>query len=161
MKTFKDNAGRVWTVAVNVSSIKRVRDLAGVDLLTIVDGSLIQKLYQDPVVLCDALFALCKPEADKLNITDEMFGEAMAGDPIDHATTAMLEELVSFSPSPRDRAILGQVLEKTKALMDRARDMVETKLGSGDLERALEQVLTNASSLSTSAQESAESMPDR
>jgi len=33
MRTFSDNAGRTWTVQVNVNAIKRVRDLAKVDLL--------------------------------------------------------------------------------------------------------------------------------
>ena len=35
MKTFIDNAGRTWTVAVNVDAIKRVRDLADVNLLLV------------------------------------------------------------------------------------------------------------------------------
>ena len=33
MKTFKDNADRSWTIEVNVATVKRVRDLVGVDLL--------------------------------------------------------------------------------------------------------------------------------
>lgn len=141
MKTFKDNAGRTWTIEINVAAIKRVRDLTGLDLLQVLDGSLIDKLIRDPVLLCDVVYAACKPEADTQKVTDEQFGRAMAGDAIEHATSALLEELVSFCPSPRDRANLGRVLETTKRVMEKARDLVQTKLDSGELERIAEQAL--------------------
>jgi hypothetical protein len=48
----------------------------------------------------------------------------MAGDAIEHATRALLDELVGFSPSPRDRANLQRILETTWRMMDRARDLV-------------------------------------
>lgn len=143
MKTFKDNADQSWTVAINVAAVKRVRDLAGVDLMEVLDGSLIEKLIRDPILLCDVVYAVCKPEADERGITDEEFGRAMAGDAIEHATTALLEDLVSFCPSPRDRKNLGRVLEATNRVMDKARDMVESKLESGDLERLAEEALNN------------------
>ncbi len=99
MKTFTDNAGRTWTIAINVEAIKRVRGLLNVDLLEIVDGKLIERLIRDPVLLCDIVYAVCKPEADAKNVSDENFGRAMAGDAIEHATKALLEELVGFSPA--------------------------------------------------------------
>ena len=143
MKTFNDTAGRSWNVEVNVAAIKRVRGLAQVNLLEIIEGTLIEKLVRDPVLLCDCLYALCKPQADERQppVTDEEFGRAMAGDAIEHATAALLEELVSFCPSPRDRKNLGRVLDATKKVMDKARDVIEAKLESGELEKAAEQAL--------------------
>ena len=35
MKSFTDNAGPIWTVAVNVAAIKRVRAICDVDLKVI------------------------------------------------------------------------------------------------------------------------------
>jgi hypothetical protein len=143
MKTFNDNAGRSWNVEVNVAAIKRVRGLTQVNLLDITEGTLIEKLVRDPVLLCDVLFALCKPQADERQppVSDEEFGRAMAGDAIEQATAALLEELVSFCPSPRDRKNLGRVLEATKKVMDKARDVIEAKLDSGELEKAAERAL--------------------
>ncbi len=143
MKTFADNADRTWNVSINVAAVKRVRDLVGVDLLEIVEGTLIEKLIRDPILLCDIIYAVCKPQADEREppVTDEEFGRAMAGDAIEHATTALLEDLVSFCPSPRDRANLGRVLEATNRVMDKARDLIEEKLDSGELERMAEQAL--------------------
>jgi hypothetical protein len=70
MRTFKDNAGRDWTVAVTVDAIKRVRTLAGVDLLEVVEGKLMERLVTDPVLLCDVIYSVCKPEADAKSVAD-------------------------------------------------------------------------------------------
>ena len=37
MRTFTDNAGRTWTIQVNVTAVKRVRGLVGIDLYKLVD----------------------------------------------------------------------------------------------------------------------------
>lgn len=165
MRSFKDIQGRQWSVEINVTAIKRVRGLTGEDLMQVIEGTLIEKLIRDPVLLCDVVYAICKPEADSRSVSDEEFGKAMAGDAIEAATTAVLEELVGFCPSPRDRANLGRVLQATRKVMDRARDLVEKKLDSGELDRLADRLLAEASpeatagSSSTSAQESSASTP--
>jgi len=150
MHAFKDNQGREWTVEINVAALKRVRGLAGVDLMQVIEGSggLVERLVRDPVLLCDVIYAVCKPQADSRDVSDEAFGEAMAGDAIEHATGALLEELVSFCPSPRDRANLGRVLTATRVVMDKARDVVERRIDEliegGALERAMLEAVPEA-----------------
>lgn len=118
MKTFQDNQDRQWEVELNVDALKRVRGALEVDLLTVMDGgedSLLERLVADPVLLCDVIFVLCRPQAEKKKISDEDFGRAMAGDAIDAATTAFLEEVVNFFPRAR-REVLGKALKKIKKL---------------------------------------------
>ena len=141
MQTFRDNAGRTWAVSVDVAAIKRVRALAGFDLLSVVDGKAVDRLIADPVLLCDVLCAVCRPEAERLGVTDEDFGRAMAGDAIDHATQALLEELVSFCPNPRDRKRLRKFVTTMWTTMEKARDILERKLDER-LEDASRQALT-------------------
>ena len=165
MRQFKDNfggAGRTWTVEINVATLKRVRGLTGVDLMQVIEGTLIEKLIRDPVLLCDVVYAICKPEADTRTppVSNEEFGKAMAGDAIEAATTAVLEELVGFCPSPRDRANLGRVLQATKKVMERARDLVEKKLDSGELDRLADRLLETAGASSISAPEPSASTRD-
>jgi len=160
MKTFTDNAGRTWTLAINVDVLKRVRGLVDVNLLDIIDGKLIERLYRDPVLLCDVVYAVCKPEADAKSVSDEDFGRAMAGDAIEQATKALLEELVLFSPSPRDRANLQRVLETTWRVMDKARDLVEARLATVDAEQIVAQALATSGTSSGSAPASPASTPD-
>ena len=162
MRSFKDNAGRQWSVEINVAALKRVRGLTGTDLMQVIEGTLIEKLIRDPVLLCDVVYAICKPEADTRTppVSDEEFGKAMAGDAIEAATTAVLEELVSFCPSPRDRANLGRVLQATTKVMERARDLVQKKLDSGELDRLADRLLATAGGSSGSAPESSALTPD-
>ena len=104
MKTFRDNKRRVWTLEVNVAAIKRVRGLCKVDLNSIVEvdaenrptAHLHEQLSSDPVLLVDVLYAICKPEADKLGVSDEDFGESMAGDAIEQATET---DIAPFPPA--------------------------------------------------------------
>lgn len=136
MKTFNDNAGRTWTVAIHVECIKRVKTLLDINLLEAVEGKLLERLVSDPILLCDTLYAICKPEADARQVSDEDFGRAMAGDAIDHATTALLEELVDFFPSGK-RQVLAKALAKLKNLEAKAVDLATKRLEDPALDQRL------------------------
>jgi len=140
MKTFIDNASNAWIITINVDAIKRVRSLLNINLLEVVDGKLLEKLANDPVLLCDIIYAVCKPEADSRHISDEEFGKAMAGDAIAHATTALFEELADFFPSGR-RELIRKALIKLKAWEIKLLSAAEAKLESPELEAQLENAL--------------------
>jgi hypothetical protein len=118
MQAFKDNEGRSWSVSINVSSVKRIRDLVKVDLLALgdKDAQLLKRLATDPVVLVDVLYAACKPEADARNITDEMFGQAMGGEAIDRATTALMQEIADFFPSHQREPMNAALVKMNQGL---------------------------------------------
>lgn len=140
MKTFTDNAGRQWQLDVTVETIKRVKSLLGVDLLEVIGGDLAERLSTDPILLCDVLFAVCKPEADQRSVSDEEFGRGLAGDAIDAATGALLEALVDFFPKLR-RGLLKTALGRLTELQTRAVELAEKRLKDPALERRLEAIL--------------------
>jgi hypothetical protein len=153
MKTFNDNAGRTWTVTVNVDALKRVKSLLAVNLMEAVEGKLLERLVSDPVLLCDVIYAVCKPEADAKAVSDEDFGRSMAGDAIDLATTALLEELCDFFPQPR-RKLLRKALEKLRKLESMAMTAAEGRLDSPELERRMQDALNDIGGSSGSLPES-------
>jgi hypothetical protein len=159
LKRFKDLRGDEWDVAVTVAGIKRVREHLKVDLLGVLDGELLGELLKDPILLVDIIYVLCEDQAQKRSISDEDFGRAMAGDPIEAATQALLDEIVAFCPSPRDRASLGRVLQATNRAMDQARNRMEEKLTDEQLDQLFEKHLSPAGDSSGSAPESSESTP--
>ena len=159
MKTFTDNTGRTWSLTINVDAIKRVRGLLDVDLMQAIDGKLLEQLVTDPVLLCDVVYVLCKPEADPRKVSDEDFGRAMAGDAIDSATTAMLEELVGFFPQAK-RQVLRKALDKLKVLETKVLGAVTARLDSGEIERMLEAELNKVGDLSMNLPGSSASNPD-
>lgn len=136
MQTFKDTEGREWQLAINVAAVKRVRDLAEVDLLKSAEGRLLQQLADDPVKLCDVLWAIVQPQAQERKISDEQFGAALAGDVIDEATTAFLTELVAFFPRAR-RGLMNKVLAKLEKLTALTTAAVEKALDGDAMEKAV------------------------
>ena len=142
MHTFNDTQGRTWTVTINVDAIRRVRALLNINLLETVEGKLLERLITDPVLLCDILFALIQPEAEAKQVSDEDFGRALGGDVLDHATTALLEELVDFFPSGR-RAVFRKALEKLKQLEGIALETATRRLESSELEQQMAAALAS------------------
>ena len=158
MTTFTDNAGRTWSLTINVDAIKRVRGLLDMDLLQAVDGQLLERLITDPVTLCDIVYALCKPQADTKNVSDEDFGRSMAGDAIDQATTALLEELVGFFPQAR-RAVLRKALTKLRTLEAKVLAEATRRIDSDEIDKMIEKELKSAVEPSTSSPGSSASTP--
>jgi hypothetical protein len=140
MKTFTDNASRTWTVVVNVDAFKRVKSLLNVNLMEAVEGKLLERLVSDPILLCDVIYAVCKPEADAKNVTDVQFGQAMGGDAIDLATTALLEELCDFFPQGR-RVLLRKALEKLQRFQTLAYKTAGERLDSPEMDKKLQAIL--------------------
>ncbi len=140
MESFKDTKGRIWVVSINVATIKQVRAVAGVDLLKVLepDNTLLEQLQTNPVTLCDVLYAVCKGQADELNLTDVEFLSAMAGDAIEHATTCVINGIVSFIASPKQRDVLRRAIEADRRLRAKGWDLVTSKVESGYLEKIQE-----------------------
>ena len=158
MHTFADHTGRVWTVTIHVTAVKRVRAMAGVDLYGLVDEKLegIAKLLSDPCGLVDVLYVLCKDEADKLGVSDEDFGRSLGGDSLERASTAFLEELTDFFPDPRVRAGMRRVMSAGHQLAGRLIDLAMIKLDGIDLDEEAGRLIAS----SGNSRESSDSTPD-
>ena len=162
MKSFTDNKGRAWEIVVTVATVKRVRGLCKVDPNSIVEldknnkpsAELLERLSSDPVLLVDVLYAVCKPQADKLGITDEDFGESMAGDAIEHATTALLEEVIDFFPEAK-RMVMRKILSASRKFSEAARRKLEAEL-NGEFESRVVSELDRLTGSSGTVPESAE-----
>ena len=96
-------------------SIKRVRGLTEVDLGKPSQATLTE-ISEDPITLCDVLYAVCKPQVDAAGLTDEDFGRGLAGDVIGEATTALLEELANFTRNPQRRELMRRAWQRLERL---------------------------------------------
>jgi len=159
MRTFQDSAGRTWTVAVTVDAVKRVRDLLKEDLLDI--ERTFPRLLLDPILLCDVVYCVCKPQADAEKVSDVDFARAMAGDSIARAKSALVEELVDFFPEPSQRQTLRLAIEKYGQLNQRAAALVKAKLERTDLPQEIEAALSATGDSFTNSPESSASTQGR
>ncbi len=163
MKTFTDNTGRTWTLLVNVATIKRVRALCGVDLNSIIeveDGKpttkLLERLSTDPVLLVDVLYAVCRPECEQKGVSDEDFGAAMAGDAIEQATSALLDEVIDFFPEAK-RLAFRKILSASRRFEEMARKRLAAAMADSGFEDRVVSELERLTGLSPNAPESSES----
>ena len=109
MHIFTDNKGRKWDIVLNVNQMKRVRAVLGIDLVNVitldakgeVKVDLIDRIANDPCLLVDILCVLTEKQAASLGVSDVQFGESLAGDAIEDATKAFLDELVDFFPGAK------------------------------------------------------------
>ena len=159
MRTFADNAGRTWTITLTIDAAKRVKCLLDVNLLELEAGDppLLTRLGTDVILLCDVIYALVKPQADGVGLTDEQFGAALGGEAILAAQTAFYEELVDFFRK-LGRGDLARAVDAQRRMIDLAIARIETRLDKLDLEAAIETTLGEPS---TSWPVSSESTPAR
>lgn len=129
MRSFKDLTGRTWSVAVNVTTIRRIRDTLGLDLLSEAGAKAFETLAGDPVRLVDCLYVACLDECKAKDVTDEQFGAALAGDCIEAARDALFEELVDFFPK-RQRGVMANLLATLREQEQAAGELIQKKVSS-------------------------------
>ncbi|MFI4912431.1 MAG: hypothetical protein ACIAQZ_12260 [Sedimentisphaeraceae bacterium JB056] len=150
MKTFTDNTGKSWSITINVAAVKRLKDLQDINLLDAAGRDLLERLSEDPILLCDCLYVLCKNEAEAESISDEDFGARLGGDSLDNATSAFLEELVDFFPKQK-RVVLAKILTKVKMAETLAADLATKKLEAPELDGQIEKILKDSFDSATSS----------
>lgn len=115
MGSFKTTDGAAWTVAVNVGTVKRVREATGIELLSIVsDSSTIASLFADCVKLAEVVAAVIAPELKAAGKTVDDFLSVIDGSVMEVATEALLREVANFSREPQ-RTLLLRAIDKVMA----------------------------------------------
>jgi hypothetical protein len=161
MSSFKDNKNRVWEVEITVWHVRRVRSLAGVDLLALTeDGAKgLGELLGDVPKLVDVVFVLVKDQADAQGVTDEDFGRSLGGDSLEGLTTAFLEGLASFFQNPAQRKLLRDLIAAAEAVGNAALARAQKGLAGLDLDRLAAELARGGGGSSGTAPESAGSTP--
>lgn len=146
MRTFNDNAGRTWTVAINVNAVRRCRSLLGIDLYGLLDDGFrgLGDLLSDVVRLIDVVYVLVEDQADARDVSDEDFGRSLSGDSIDQITEAFLGALTDFFPSPRVREALTRMIAASGRMRDLMLDRAMTRLDAIDLDSEVERLIARS-----------------
>lgn len=148
MPTFKDNAGREWTLTLTLADVVRVKRQAkfnivdGFDLGTKAKRNIFTVANEDPEVLFDVLYVLCKPQCDERNITGEQFAEGLFGESLEAATTALLEALCDFF-QPSKRKVLRALWKRMQARQSAMTDEAIEQAASVVIDRVMSQSLTS------------------
>ena len=159
MRTFKDNAGRTWSVTLNVLQMKRIRAHLGIDLVNVitldaggkVKVDLVDRIANDPCLLVDILWVCVEDEAKAAGVTDEEFGRSLAGESIEEATRAFLDELVDFFPGAK-RLFLKKAVELSRKFGGEMTEALGKALEDPELERCVEESMRSSASSPASSE---------
>ena len=155
MHVFKDNKGRSWEVVLDVRQVRKVRAALGIDLANVIalakDGSVdvgvVDRIANDPCLLADVLWVLVEETAKEDGVTDEEFGASLAGDSIEDAARAFLDELVDFFPGAK-RLFLKKAVELSRKFAGETEEVLKKALADPELERMVAATSTSSSASS-------------
>lgn len=134
---FKTADGNEYALTINIGAIKRVRDIAGVDLFTLADPSdggppLATRLFTDPVLLGQIIAAIVYPQLHERGVTAEAFAEQMDARAVVQAQTALVTQLRFFFEGV-GRHDLATVAEEQLQLAQILSKRIAELLGDGTL----------------------------
>lgn len=154
MKSFTDNTGRSWSIVMTIGSVKRVRDLLGVNLLEPESGDppLMTRLGTDEILLCDVIYCLIKPQAEEQGVSDEQFGAALGGEAILSAQKAFYDELIDFFQL-RGRKDRAKMMEKQAQIINLSIEKAEMEIDGIDLEQSVNSAFGKPSTKSPESSE--------
>ena len=121
MATFRDNAGREWSLAINIPVMKRVREKTGKHLGNVLkdDCALLMEIVEDVILFADVLRAMLWDQLRKQAVSDDEFDDALIGDASEDAVKAFWDAIVDFSPS-RTRETLRSLASKSEQVRELA-----------------------------------------
>ena len=144
VSSWKDRDDRSWSTAISVTTIARVKEVTGVNLLDIVEGKLLPQFLDDPLLLVEVLYVVSKPQIDERSVTKDAFGDLFVGDVTVDAVNALVQGLLDFFPSGR-REMIQRLWQATERAQNEAVKMATSKLNSPLVERALTGAIKKAS----------------
>lgn len=118
MIAIRDRKGRLWTARLTVGAAKRMRDLAGLDVMELAtDEDAERHLDGAPALAVDALFAWLLPECGRLGVTDRKFGRRFRGVPLRTVNDAIRSGVREFFrvPGPPPKRSAGSGRARTPA----------------------------------------------
>ena len=139
-RKYTDANGNAWDMTITVASLQRCKSLANIDLAAKIETDLFDDLANDPILLCDVMAAIVRPQMKARGIDDESFAAGLSGDVIDDAATALIEALVYFFRN-RHGGVVAKIARKRKTLNRMTEKAVDAYIDSGEIERKLQAVL--------------------
>lgn len=157
MQVIKDDGGKPFTLEVLTDTIVRVRAATGVDLLTIIGGELIERLFNDLALTVDVLYYCCEPQAKEQELDLDKWRKRWHGDSIEAALEVLLRETADFFPRARREVLHGMIDAMGKVLSQAER--TARSLLAQTQEKIDEAEPKSVGSSSGSSPESSESIP--
>ena len=145
MKTFKDAAGRTWTLTLTLGTAMAVKDKLAIDLLCPEAGEppLLTRLGTEEMLLGEVLCAMLQSQFEAHKVTVEDVQNAFDGNTLLAAQSAFYEELENFFQS-RGRMDRAKAVAAQARLIQKATAAIELKIDGMDLDKMVDGALSGS-----------------
>ncbi len=151
---FQDSQGREYDARITLGTAIAIKRETGINLSDIGDGSVLDRISNDPELLVGVLWLAVRDSAAQHQITPEQFGESLGGDTLHAAVQSLLNAIVLFSP-PSARTALQKMVDLSRQTQTLAGQRVEDAL----THVTPEMILTASSGAGSSPEKSASATP--
>lgn len=136
--TFTDGSGRQWDLTLDAVLIQRVRDEEQIDLASLTDEGIWQKLDQDVVLFVNVLHALVREQCEPYQLDATGFAKSLGGDGdvLEAAYHALLDAVELFTP-PRRRSLWRTLVQQQTQILSRGVQVAVKKLEDPKLQEKL------------------------
>lgn len=113
---FKDLEGREWSVRLDIAAARRLRE-AGHDIVDYEQaGETIADLFNDEIALGEAVYAICRSQADARDVSEESFLSSLNGECVAKAREALFAAMPDFFSGPKRDVITAMLAELHRQL---------------------------------------------
>jgi hypothetical protein len=149
MPNFTDALGRTWPLSVSYATCKRIQSQCDINLLDVAQiDQTIGRMRLDNLLVGDIVLCLCSAECTVRGISLDSFQDALDGEALDSASSALLEGLAHFFRRGQKGRLLTEMISKLKQMELTATNQAladierETNGKSGDLATVLQESST-------------------
>lgn len=142
MAKFKTLDGKEWVIDVTYLTVKRVRDLCGVNVLDIcnLDKESLSGWVADDLKVLEVLCAVVRPQLADLNMADDEFFAVCDGQVLKEAVERLVDQVSDFFQEPRKglvKKVIAKLRETERKMEAQAARAIEQALSQCDFEAAL------------------------
>ena len=129
MKTFKDNAGRDWSLSLTIGNAMMVKERLGIDLLQpeVGDPPLLTRLGTDEMLLAEVIAALLESQFELHKVDVAQVYQCFDGPTFGRAHEAFYRELIDFFHQ-RGRQDRAKAVEKQMQMIVAGAKAAEMKV---------------------------------
>ena len=142
MKTFKDNAGHDWNIALNIGTAMLVKDRLAIDLLQPEQGDppLITRLGTDEYLLAEVISILLESQFEAQKVDESQIYQFFDGPTFARAHEAFYEELIDFFQN-RGRSDRATTVQKQMTMLLKGVKAVVTKIDGFDMDAVIDKTM--------------------
>ena len=133
MPNFTDALGRTWPLSITYATCKRILAQCEINLLDVAQiDQTIGRMRLDNLLVGDIVLCLCVSECTARGISIDSFQDALDGEALDGASSALLEGLANFFRRGQKGKLLTEMISKLKKMEETA-----TNQALADIEREM------------------------